>query len=310
MGIHDLPEFDGRWQMKDRLGSTKSLARLSLGLALVVGLSLSVAGQTKPATASLPAGPVFEIYAVRYATGPGVPVSQLVAGADPNRKIDIPFMIWVLKGRDGRNVLVDAGSYKGPVFKSWNLQDFVKPSVAIGRVGLAPGDVTDIIITHIHWDHVNGVDLFPKARVWIQRDEFTHYIDDAGKPRDRAIAADDAAMLAAVKKEGRLKFVDGDAKEIIPGVTAYTGGKHTYASQYVTVRTASGIVVLASDNIYLYENLEKHLPLGLTGDEAADLRVQERVLRLASSPRLIVPGHDPAVFERFPEPGNGVARIK
>jgi glyoxylase-like metal-dependent hydrolase (beta-lactamase superfamily II) len=71
-----------------------------------------------------------------------------------------------------------------------------------------------------------------------------------------------------------------------------------------------GNVVLASDSIYLYENLEKHLPLGLSGDKEADLRVQERVLGLAMSPRLIVPGHDPAVFERFPKPGGGVARIE
>ncbi len=275
-----------------------------------VGCGIAASGQTEHADTSAPGTTEFEVYAVRYATSPGFAVSSLVAGADATRKIDIPFMIWVLRGSNGRNVLVDAGSYKGPVFKSWNLIDFVKPSVAISKIGLAPGDVTDIIITHIHWDHVGGVDLFPAARVWIQRDEFAHYIDEAAKPRGEAIEASDAAMLTEVKKEGRLMLVDGDAKEIIPGVTVYTGGKHTYASQYVAVRTSAGIVVLASDNIYLYENLEKHLPLGLTLDQAADLRVQDRVLRLASSPRLIVPGHDPAIFERFPEPGNGVARIR
>jgi glyoxylase-like metal-dependent hydrolase (beta-lactamase superfamily II) len=296
--------------MRNRLRLPKALANLAAVLAVGVGLCLAAAAQTEPAGASKPGVTEFEVYAIRYATSPDFPVSSLVAGADATRKIDIPFMIWVLKGPGGRNVLVDAGSYKGSVFEQWKLVDFVKPSVAIGKIGLAPGDVTDVIITHIHWDHVGGVDLFPAARVWIQRDEFTHYIDDAGKPRDAAIEADDAAMLAKVKKEGRLMLVDGDAKDIIPGVTVYTGGKHTYASQYVAVRTAAGSVVLASDSIYLYENLEKHLPLGLTGDQAADLRVQERVLRLASSPRLIVPGHDPAVFERFPEPGNGVARIK
>jgi glyoxylase-like metal-dependent hydrolase (beta-lactamase superfamily II) len=296
--------------MRNGLRSAKALAQLAVVLALGVVWSLAAAGQTEPATASAPRAPVFEVYSVRYATSPGFAVSSLVAGADTSRKIDLPFMMWVLKGPGGRNVLVDAGSYKGPVFERWKLVDFVKPSVAIGKIGLAPGDVTDVIITHIHWDHVGGVDLFPAARVWIQRDEFTHYIDDQGKPKNTAIAADDAAMLAKVKKEGRLVLVDGDAKEIIPGVTVYTGGKHTYASQYVAVRTAAGTVVLASDNIYLYENLEKHLPLGLTGDQAADLRVQERVLRLASSPRLIVPGHDPAVFERFPKPGDGVARIE
>ncbi len=296
--------------MRNGLRSARALAQLAVVLAVGVGWSLTAAGQTKPATASAPGAPVYEVYAVRYATSPGFAVSSLVAGADATRKMDIPFMFWVLKGPGGRNVLVDAGSYKGPVFERWKLVDFVKPSVAIGKIGLSPRDVTDVIITHIHWDHVNGVDLFPAARIWMQRGEFTHYIDNHGKPRDTAIAPDDAAMLAKVKKEGRLMLVDGDAKEIIPGVTVYTGGKHTYASQYVAVRTAAGTVVVASDNIYLYENLEKHLPLGLTGDQAADLRLQERVLRLASSPRLIVPGHDPAVFERFSKPGDGVARIE
>jgi glyoxylase-like metal-dependent hydrolase (beta-lactamase superfamily II) len=296
--------------MKKKLLSPWTLAPIMVVLAVGVGWSFAAAGTTGPPNASAPGAAVFEVYAVRYATARGVPVSSLVAGADATRKIDIPFVFWVLKGPRGRNVLVDAGSYKGTAFESWKLADFVKPSVAIGKIGLAPRDVTDVIITHIHWDHVGGVDLFPAARVWIQRDEFTHYIDDAGKPKDPAITADDAAMLAKVNKDGRMMFVDGDAQEIIPGVTVYTGGKHTFASQYAAVRTAAGTVVLASDNIYLYENLEKHLPLGLTLDQAADLRVQERMLGLASSPRLIVPGHDPAVFVRFPKPGNGVALIE
>ena len=296
--------------MTDRFRSARILALLAVAVGLSIGVSVRSAGQDKPAATPPPGAPVFEVYAIRYATSPGAAVSMLAAGADPSRKIDIPFMIWVLKGPGGRNVLVDAGSYHGSVFDRWKLVDFVKPSAAIGKVGLAPGDITDIIITHIHWDHVNGLDLFPSARVWMQRDEFMHYIDDEGKPKDQAITADDAAMLGKLRKEGRVVFVDGDAKEIMPGVTVYTGGKHTFATQYVAVRSAAGTIVLASDNIYLYENLEKHLPLGLTGDKDADLRVQERVLRLASSPRLIVPGHDPAVFERFPKPGDGVARIE
>src|SRR6185436_9337761 len=129
----------------------------------------------------------------------------------------------------------------------------------------------------------------PKARVWIQRAEVEHHVDSAGKVLDRALSAVDAPVLVALKREGRLMLVDGDAREIIPGITVYTGGKHTFESQYAGVRTASGTVVLASDNAYLYENLERHLPIAQTLDRVSNLAAQDRMMRLAASPRLVVP---------------------
>ena len=97
--------------------------------------------------------------------------------------------------------------------------------------------------------------------------------------------------------------------EILPGLTVYTGGRHTFASQYVAARTRGGTVVLASDNAYLYENLEQRLPIAQTLDAAANLNAQARMLTLAASPSLVIPGHDPAVFERFPSVAPGVVKI-
>jgi hypothetical protein len=104
--------------------------------------------------------------------------------------------------------------------------------------------------------------------------------------------------------------VDGDAKEIMPGISVYTGGKHTYQSQLATVNTASGTVAIASDNMYLYENLAKKRPIAQTLDSLSNLRTQARMTTLVSDPRLIIPGHDPEVFTRFPSAGPGVAHIK
>ena len=69
-------------------------------------------------------------------------------------------------------------------------------------------------------------------------------------------------------------------------------------------------MVLASDNMYLYENLEKHAAITQALDAESNLRAQNRMKQLASDPRLIVPGHDPAVMTRFPNPKPGVARIE
>jgi hypothetical protein len=62
--------------------------------------------------------------------------------------------------------------------------------------------------------------------------------------------------------------------------------------------------------VYLYENLEKHVPIAATLDAESNLRAQDRIRTLASDPRLIVPGHDPLVFERFPAVSEGIVRIK
>ena len=132
---------------------------------------------------------------------------------------------------------------------------------------------------------------------------------------DRAIDADDAKMLAALKTAGRVQLIPGDSTEIIPGITVFTGGKHTFASEFASVHASlaggrTGTIVLASDNAYLYENLEHHRPITQSLDTLSNLRAQDRMARLASEPRLIVPGHDMDVFTRFPKAGKGVVRIE
>ena len=290
--------------MKHRIPArTGSVALSTLVLTALTALGMYTSGRRL-------APPDYEVYAVRYATVPAFRVSGLIAGADTSRRLDIAMMVWLLKGPNGRNVVVDAGFYRDDFVTRWKPTNFLKPSDAVAKLGVRPEDVTDVIISHVHWDHLDGVDLFPKARVWIQREEFDHHIDSAGTVKDRAIDAGDAKKLAAIAREGRVMLVDGDAKEIIPGITVYTGGKHTFASQFATVHIAGGTVVVASDNMYLYENLARHVPIAQTLDSASNLRTQTRMTTLASEQRFIVPGHDPDVFVRFPTPGNGVARIR
>jgi glyoxylase-like metal-dependent hydrolase (beta-lactamase superfamily II) len=272
--------------------------------------ALVLAGCARPgATGSaVPGGS--EVYALRYGTLRNFPVASLVAGADTSRRMDIALMVWLIKRPDGRNVLVDAGFYRDKFMQRWKPADYIKPSDAVRLAGLRPEDITDVIVSHVHWDHLDGADLFPKARIWLQRDEYTHHVNGTGRALDRAIDSLDAAMLLGINRAGRVRLVEGDDQEVMPGIRAYTGGKHTFASQFVTVETPRGTVVIASDNMYLYENFTKHAAISQTLDAASNLRAQERMGKLASNARLIVPGHDPQVFVRFPSPGKGVAKIE
>jgi glyoxylase-like metal-dependent hydrolase (beta-lactamase superfamily II) len=276
----------------------KTLCALVLGLVLV-------------AAAPRAQSPSYDAFAVRFAVIPGFRVAGLVAGADRTRLLDIPAMVWLLRGSNGRQVLIDSGFYRQKFIDEFKVKDFRSPAAAVEAAGVRPDEVTDIVISHAHWDHVDGADLFPKATIWIQREEYRYYTGDAWQLRRHGgVDEDDMLALVKINMQGRLRFVEGDDQEIIPGIRCYTGGKHTWASQFVSAPVAGGTAVFASDNVYLYENIDKHVPIAQTLDAASNLKAQERIISLASDRRLIVPGHDPAVFERYPAVSDGIVHIK
>ena len=142
-------------------------------------------------------------------------------------------MVWVRRAASGRIVLVDAGFAREKFITQWKPADYVTPAAAVENgLGIKPADVTDIVISHIHWDHADGVTLFPKATVWLQREEFEHHVGDDGAVLDRAIDRDVAGAFHELRRANRIKLVDGDDREILPGIRVYTGGRHTFASQY------------------------------------------------------------------------------
>ena len=254
----------------------------------------------------------YDVYAVRFATISNFPVSSLVAGADRTRRLDIAMTVWVLKGLDGRIALVDSGFHRDQYFRQFAVKDFVLPSDAIAPLGLKPDQVTDIFLSHMHWDHAGGIDLFPSARVWVQKDEYEYYTGQAWQARNTHGGIDPDDVLEIVKRNtmGRVTLVRGDDETSISGVGFYTGGKHTWQSQYVGVQTSKGTVVLASDNAYLYENLDTHKPIAQTLDAESNLRAQDRMRALASALKLVIPGHDPAVFDRFTHVSDRIVKIE
>src|SRR2546425_3578364 len=194
----------------------------------------------------------YDVYAVRFATISNFSVSSLVAGADRARRLDIAMMVWVLKGVDGRIALVDSGFHREQYFRQFAVKDFILPSDAIAPLGIKPDQVIDIFLSHMHWDHAGGIDLFPSARVWVQKDEYEYYTGQAWQARNThgGIDADDVLEIVKRNTSGHVTLVHGDDETSISGVAFHIGGKHTWQSQYVSVETAKGRVVLASDNAY------------------------------------------------------------
>jgi glyoxylase-like metal-dependent hydrolase (beta-lactamase superfamily II) len=253
----------------------------------------------------------YSIYAVRYADSPGDSLADLMVGGPKDQKLDTIYAMWLIRG-GGHNILFDSGFYRPRWFKEWTILNYVRPNEAVKLAGVQPEEITDIVVSHAHWDHMGGIDLFPKAIIWIQKEEFRYYTGEAWQAGGDhgAIDPEDVQALVRLNTEGRVRLVDGDNVEIFPGIRAYTGGRHTYASQYLLVEGTPRFV-LASDNTYLYRNLETHMASATfsDSDHAANIKNQERMIQLAGSIDRVIPGHDALQFQKFPTQGR-VATLK
>jgi glyoxylase-like metal-dependent hydrolase (beta-lactamase superfamily II) len=262
--------------------------------------------------AQAPPTPEYSIEAIRFGTIPQFRTASLVVGADPAERIDIATVVWLIRG-GGRNILFDTGFHRQtPGFDRFKTTDYIRPDEAVKLAGVEATQVTDVIISHVHWDHMGGLDLFPEATVWIQRDEYDYYMGRSWQPGEtRGADVEDLVTLLKRNAAGKVRLVDGDDREIIPGIRAYTGARHTFASQYIRVAGTPSFV-LASDNCYLYRNLETTAPIAQTftpGDRAANVAAFERMITLAGARERVIPGHDPLQFARFKTIGR-VATIK
>jgi glyoxylase-like metal-dependent hydrolase (beta-lactamase superfamily II) len=255
--------------------------------------------------------PEYSIEAIRFANSPGDPVASMVMGGPKDQTVDSVYIVWLIRGA-GRNILFDSGFHRARYFKEWKITDYLRPDEAVRLAGVKPGEVTDVVISHAHWDHLGGIDLFPNAVVWIQKEEFRYYTGDAWQAGGdhEGIDPDDVRELVRLNTEGRLRLVDGDNVEILPGIRAYTGARHTFASQFLRI-DGHPAFVLASDNVYLYRNLDEHKPSATfsESDYPANVRSQERMVALAGAADRVVPGHDALQFQRFPTQGR-IAKIK
>ncbi len=277
---------------------------------LLAGIMLFAAQQPAGAPTQASAPP-YTIEAIRYATIAQFPLSALMMGAPREQRVDIAMVVWLIRG-GGHTILFDSGFHRQEYIEQFKVTDFLSPDEAVRQAGVDPAQVTDVIISHAHWDHMGGIDLFPNATIWIQKAEYEYYTGAAWQPGGRkgGIDVEDVTELVKRNLRGQVRLAAGDDVEILPGIRVFTGARHTFASQYVRVE-GNPVFVLASDNCYLYENLRQHRASATfePADEKANLAAQERMVSLAGSVERVIPGHDPAQFQRFPAPGR-IARIR
>jgi glyoxylase-like metal-dependent hydrolase (beta-lactamase superfamily II) len=253
----------------------------------------------------------YEIYAIRFAGRIGrQAITQIAVGSTSKDSVNTCFMFWLVRG-NGKNILVDAGFSDDQEINPKYIV-YTRPDTMLKRFKVKPEEISDIIITHPHWDHIGGIDEFPNATIWMQKADYNYFVTDAWQPNGTNDEFNKSDVLKIIQKnfDGKLKLIDGDNKEIIPGIKVFTGSKHTYESQFVLIGTGENKVIIASDNSWYYYNLYNLLPVPITMDSSAYVKNLKRMREMVPNNDLIIPGHDPEVFTKFPSVARDIVKIK
>lgn len=199
-----------------------------------------------------------------------------------------------------RTVLVDCG-YDDVRARARGYLHTHHPLELLSRFGVLPEDVDHVVLSHLHFDHIGNLGLFPNATFSVGRDELAFW---TGPFADRPFFApfvqeDEVRTLVDLNRAGRVHLVDG-VEELFPGITVTPIRGHTPGQLVTEVSAESGRIVLASDVIHWYEEMERDRPFWLLYDLEGMYKGYAYLNELAALPDVsVVAGHDPDVMRRF-----------
>lgn len=252
----------------------------------------------------------YQVFALKFCDGINIPAQNCIVGANPKDSVQVCNMVWLLKGENDRNILVDAGFIDSS--KTGN-KNYIRPDLVLQSVNISPSDITDIIITHPHFDHIGGINLFPKANIWMQKDDYYYFVGEAWQENltSKDYRKNDVRNIIEINLQGRLKLINGDNIEIFPGIKAFVNSKHTFENQYLLVNSNSKTnkILVASDAVWFYYNLINLLPASLCIDQKTYVEAMKRMKSLVTNSDFIIPGHDDLVFSKFPKVSEWIVKI-
>lgn len=213
------------------------------------------------------------------------------------QRIEVPLLAWLIEG-NGRRILVDTGGHDPRVSElhhPYSRTSGQDPVAALKACGVGPEEIDTIILTHLHWDHASNIDLFPEARVIVQRKEL-NYAASPLPPHRWAYQLFPELGLGDEKYE----IIDGDL-QIEEGISVHLTPGHSPGLQGVSVRTSDRVYFIAGDNVPLLEMWQAKDHYGVAhwpGSIHVDLRLYlESLARIESLGDFILPSHDPCVLK-------------
>ena len=196
------------------------------------------------------------LHVVEYARSHQQPWVDLVSGMAGDGKVDLPFSFCLARSGT-RIVMIDVGfmQSEGSFSQKFGVPRWISPVRMLAELGIAPEDVTDIVLTHCHFDHMGAVGEFPNATIHLQKSELLSWYEAFALPkRFRHLTAivdpDNIREALEASFEFRIGMIDGDRDNVLPGIHVRLASGHTIGQQFVMIDTAAGPKVVSGDCLY------------------------------------------------------------
>ncbi len=252
--------------------------------------------------------PEYKVFAIRYATRDGRRADHFIGGDPHDAPMPMDYYVWVAKHADVAFV-IDTG-FTAEVAAQRKRTYLRCPIDSLSLIGVDAATVQDVVLTHLHYDHVGNFHRFPAARFHLQEAEMSYatgrYMRYA--QLNHSFEVEDVVGMVRLNYGGRVAFHSGPA-ELAPGIQLEPASGHSAGLQFVRVHTRRGWVVLASDVTHFYENMDSYRPF-TTALHIGDMMVGfDKLIASAPTRDHIVPGHDPLVMRRYPAPSEELQGI-
>jgi glyoxylase-like metal-dependent hydrolase (beta-lactamase superfamily II) len=243
--------------------------------------------------------PAYRIYPLRNGVCK-IAGNHAFYGGNSDETYDFALYLWLVLGGDSP-ILVDAGltdvaeMNRGAahVLREQITQSEHESSRAqLRRFGLAPEDIGHVLITHLHFDHVDDLLLYTNAKVYIGKKEWHGATTSAPTWGHGRIMHE---FLNNPQCRNRLVLVED--QKVLPGIESFWVGGHTPSSTAYCVNTAYGRAVLTGDTVSLLANFERNIPLGIFSNLQ---ECWESLDKIRARSGIVLPSHDPGTLERWP----------
>jgi glyoxylase-like metal-dependent hydrolase (beta-lactamase superfamily II) len=243
--------------------------------------------------------PIYELYAIRYATREAKRAEHFIGGDTRDEPLNMDYVVWVAVG-DAGAILIDSG-FSGDVAKRRKRNFLRCPIESLRLIGIEPAQVKDVILTHLHYDHAGNSNLLPNAQFHLQQEELNFAVGPDIRYRYFSLGfeADDIADMVKLNFAQRLRLYNGPFR-FTPGIELDVAPGHSAGLQYLRIHTRRGWITLAGDVVSFFDNLRRHRPFIAAVNVSQMLRSYDKVRATVPSLDYLIPGHDPFIMQNYP----------